>query len=673
MLCVPVNLAAESRSRPPSNQISQGIHRDLVTSASLARGRGALRLPMTQQIPFRIEIKPFESGRGYLLRLAEQLEYSGPLLIKNLAGIGYSGPSQHSDIRKLANFLRQDPADLSEHFYVCVDQKASSFRVPFLGQQLHRDFFNFGCSKICPKCLIDGRPVPAIWDLNLVTACPEHGCQLVTSCFRCGRSLSWLRPRLYRCSCGADLRNTDEIKADVSEICIASLIERAVGDKKHFLVIDCEFSPVIIDADLPDLLQVIEFVGAKFYRFVNDFSVSYRRKSNLVESREIIRMAHNVLSNWPINFHEKLEQIQYKAKMTVDDNGVYARAFEAFHRHRFPKGNGLTVLKAEFNAFCCRKGNRPLRLIGRRKTDEQEWQVWLTPPQAAAIVGDISPVALHHLAARGILNSKVENDGKRRKGTWIERNSITEWVSDAPNWMSSSNAEAILGMSLDLMKKLSNFGLMESRRGGVLGLMDTRNFRKADVEKIAAAFRVDVPIFEFCENPDWVILRKAGFGAKSSTNNLEKVISAVCEGLLKPVGKLMSGAGVMDYVFNRAALNEFIQTQGGYSRAELLNRSEAAKFLTVSPDLFYALIHNELLSPLLRRGKYAECLFLKQDVSVFAEKYIFSSHLARSQSVGSESLRKKLFLLGVEGMPIKYRYATAILYRRDEIRSHIEL
>jgi len=172
---------------------------------------------------------------------------------------------------------------------------------------------------------------------------------------------------------------------------------------------------------------------------------------------------------------------------------------------------------------------------------------------------------------------------------------------------------------------------------------------------------------------DWVILRKAGFGAKSSTNNLEKVISAVCEGLLKPVGKLMSGAGVMDYVFNRTALNEFIQTQGGYSRAELLNRSEAAKFLTVSPDLFDALIHNELLSPLLRRGKYAECLFLKQDVSVFAEKYIFSSHLARSQSVGSESLRKKLFLLGVEGMPIKYRYATAILYRRDEIRSHIEL
>jgi hypothetical protein len=107
-------------------------------------------------------------------------------------------------------------------------------------------------------------------------------------------------------------------------------------------------------------------------------------------------MAHEILSNWPSNLHNRLGQIRDKAKASINDAGVYARAFDAFHRYRFPKEAGLDFLKAEFTQFCGAAGNRPLRLLGEKK--EQEQPVWLTPPEAAAMVGDISPAVFHRFA-----------------------------------------------------------------------------------------------------------------------------------------------------------------------------------------------------------------------------------------------------------------------------------
>jgi len=629
---------------------------------------------MAAQIPFRIDIEPFESGRGYLLRLADRLEYSGPLLIKDLSGISYSGPSHSSALCKLAEFLRQDSAVLSDHFYIGADQSVSSLQIPFLGHMVHRDYVNHGSSKMCPICLVNGRPAQAIWDLGLVTACPDHNCQLVESCFHCSKPLSWLRPRLYRCSCGADLRKTKAVKAEVAEIAIGLLIHRVAGGPEESHFVDYGYCPAIIESSLQNLLHVIEFVGAKFHRFLNDFSASYRRRGDPRETREVITMAHEILSNWPVNFHNRLSQIFHKTKAPGDNNGVYARAFHAFYRYRFPKGAGLDFIKAEFTKFSDTSGNRPLRLIGRRREEEQEQQVWLTPPQAAAMVGDISPAVFHHFASRGILNCKVEDDGKRRRGVWIERDSIIGWLNDAPKWISSRDAEALLGLSRSLMLKVSNVGLMETRRGGVPGLMDTRNFRKADVQKIVTAFRrTDVPVLNLSENPDWVVLRKFGRGAKSNKNALEQIIAAVCGGRLDPIGKLGPNAKVLDYVFHRSALNEMIQVQNGYSRIDLMNRFEVENFLTASQAVVDALVREELLSPLARNGKRVECLFLKREVSDFADMYVLASHLAREKRTHSAWIKKYLSRLGVEGKTIKYHHATTVLYRRNEIQQHIGL
>lgn len=103
-----------------------------------------------------------------------------------------------------------------------------------------------------------------------------------------------------------------------------------------------------------------------------------------------------------------------------------------------------------------------------------------------------------------------------------------------------------------------------------------------------------------------------------------------------------------------------------------MNRSEVANFLTASQDLVDGLVKAEFLLPLPFNGKRGECFFIKRDVLDFADAYIFASHLARGLKTQSTWIRRNLSRLGVQGKTIKYRYAITALYRKDEIRQHIE-
>jgi len=56
--------------------------------------------------------------------------------------------------------------------------------------------------RFCPLCVEDDKRHKLIWDLPLVTACPDHGCLLVDRCDQCRRPLAWTRlDANFTCSC----------------------------------------------------------------------------------------------------------------------------------------------------------------------------------------------------------------------------------------------------------------------------------------------------------------------------------------------------------------------------------------------------------------------------------------------------------------------------------------
>ncbi len=60
-------------------------------------------------------------------------------------------------------------------------------------------------SKICPRCLKEGRSVPPIFNLPLTIHCAQHGILLADSCPQCFQSISYLRNSINYCNCGYDL------------------------------------------------------------------------------------------------------------------------------------------------------------------------------------------------------------------------------------------------------------------------------------------------------------------------------------------------------------------------------------------------------------------------------------------------------------------------------------
>lgn len=58
---------------------------------------------------------------------------------------------------------------------------------------------------VCLACGKQGRSPSILTSSEYVIACPEHGEPYVSSCSRCGQSLSWHCSDPYRCACGASL------------------------------------------------------------------------------------------------------------------------------------------------------------------------------------------------------------------------------------------------------------------------------------------------------------------------------------------------------------------------------------------------------------------------------------------------------------------------------------
>ncbi len=58
---------------------------------------------------------------------------------------------------------------------------------------------------VCPQCLQEGSYIRNYWEHTFVTACPQHGCQLLERCPSCEAWLDTEREHIHACACGYDL------------------------------------------------------------------------------------------------------------------------------------------------------------------------------------------------------------------------------------------------------------------------------------------------------------------------------------------------------------------------------------------------------------------------------------------------------------------------------------
>lgn len=619
------------------------------------------------QVPYRPSLSPFESGRGYLLRTAEALSYSTPLILTNLIGRRFGAIDNGDSIRRLAPLLRLRPEELAKHFYGDLDVGGRFLHRTFFGQAISPIFLNYDSPRVCPVCISQHPICAAQWDLTFVTACPIHACELLDECPQCGKKLHWLRSAVANCKCGFNIGEAETRSVSPHVLALTKLIYRAVNADSMPTTdaAEAKFGSDILALPLHSLLRVIHYLGATFHPSAKHLTQASYKRTDLTAVQEIVDVAGLTLSEWPIRHIEQLKAATERYRVDEKYDRKVAQAFGNYYRHLYRVLNEpeFLFLKSTFEDFLNMEWDglirRQHRYFGEAIRDSQSW---ILASQAAALVDcRVSVKSIRSLVKSGVLKGFVTAEGPRgRQEVWLERDNVKMWAEESAKWIPRPAVEEMLGLKNHTVMALAKAGLIKYQKGGVAGALWNWNFLREDVERITkafSAFQVPEWIYETKTDKN-IALQDALVDFLGKDQGLPQVVKAVIEGKLEPIGIAKQFKGIRNYIFRTSDLRLYRPTDTEPPEEGFLNMREAASALGVKRSVVAGLVRLGFLTSPARYVFGEERLIPYRDVTSFRDHYIFLSQLAKTAGWGSIWVRNYLASVGIEETKIPISAAT---------------
>jgi hypothetical protein len=166
--------------------------------------------------PVQDDIQSGESGQGYALRMASANFLTGLGEIRRRLGKNTTTTLSSSDASFLAQWFGADATKLQhaleetdltdlDEFFDGVNQSV------YAGHLIPRqNYLNRMAPRVCPECLQEQDACRIEWDFAFVTACPRHERLLIDRCPGCLSSITWQRPAVNICDCGAYLTEASQ-------------------------------------------------------------------------------------------------------------------------------------------------------------------------------------------------------------------------------------------------------------------------------------------------------------------------------------------------------------------------------------------------------------------------------------------------------------------------------
>lgn len=169
--------------------------------------RRILLLPIDQNLgrpfPEQDEIRDGESGAGYGLRMACRNGVSFSELAEIVESPGHRYLSARS-VKYVAYLFGASPDALARATPVLARDQGRDV-VIFHETMFTRPYLlRHAWPRLCPICLLEEGVARSYWEISIATACWKHRTRLVDECGFCGRRISWRRPGMLDCFCGAN-------------------------------------------------------------------------------------------------------------------------------------------------------------------------------------------------------------------------------------------------------------------------------------------------------------------------------------------------------------------------------------------------------------------------------------------------------------------------------------
>jgi hypothetical protein len=211
--------------------------------------------------PTQDEIHADEDGVGFALRMATLNGITFNDLARQLASPGHLYLPARS-ASALAFMFGCTPTRLHQAFArrYFLSQRHG---VHFLTHDFRRPYhLRQTRPRVCPICLHERRYATAAWSISLITACSTHGIRLIERCI-CGRPVTWRRPSIEFCECGASLTAPHQPlnSADSREIAISSHAMYLLGPAHYRLHPDDAMLGVFDGISIDTFLRLVWAFG----------------------------------------------------------------------------------------------------------------------------------------------------------------------------------------------------------------------------------------------------------------------------------------------------------------------------------------------------------------------------------------------------------------------------
>ena len=588
----------------------------------------------------RPRLKADESLVSYVLRLGESNYYERPGWIFRECGLSKGMVDQiwsqgvpvcgTLDLDRLAVLSGGDNKALAALASPPANGKGDQGPVMVFNQPVERKFLRRYPAKICPECLKKDPYLRKIWEVALVTTCPEHKCLLVDTCPECGNGLPWLRKSITWCPCGFDLRQIKSSGREKADLSIPKWIHSLCGLTMG------ENAELAMEAENPLLGQSLGGFSSALWFILSELnSEEYDFRRNgfpNIPVKALNRMlvdSLDVFIDWPNGFHVFLGSLRKKENGSKRDTGL-TKDFGGFHRRlsRALPGGGLDFIWDTFQEYLTESWdggyiNGKCTGVSKRALKKRKK---LPATKAAKDIGcKVEKVA--DLMEKGILKGESRKMGSRMCRL-VEKESVDAYKKEMDASLNLTETMAVLGVGRYVVIELVNAGFLMPVQNLLPSSGNQWPFMRQEVDSFLKDLGKKVKANRDGEEGSVISFRKVGsMLSRTELKGSERLVSAVLNGEVRPC-RMDSGKGIPGLYFNHVHIREVLRKYA-FAEEGVWNVHEAAKHIGIPVQSAYFLAQRGLLKALRHQSEEKGTWAFRRDaVERFKKKYVTTRELA---------------------------------------------
>ncbi|TRO41440.1 hypothetical protein EQ832_00040 [Pseudomonas sp. ALS1131] len=416
----------------------------------------------------QIQLEPFadEALHSYLLRLAQ--------------GYGLEGSKQllrAVNLKPRLCYDQQQLEALGEEFHLSLNvlmamSPSHGAKTPILDMNYQRS----GCSPICPCCIREAPYVRAVWDHQLVTACPQHGVLLMDECPGCSEPITRDRKSITHClNCNFPFSDTTSSSAEDFDLAISALIAGTVSKARGLM-------PEALQSGSPppDIADFLMYLAV----YIQPIAASRRtgkapRPKTVEESRELLRRAWSALQDWPTGIERFIESriCEGKGRSVHQRLGRWLSVFQKqfdWDTYSFFAVVVEQVLRDKFDGHS-------ERFLRRNQLELTKGKRWYSAAEAASLLNSTTSLVVAAVE-NGRLEGRIEMQGNSRFVAlhW----DVIEGIRIARSQhLTQTEARKRLGVSKLMLDRLVEAGALQAlNKDDLPALVVSGSFRSSDID-----------------------------------------------------------------------------------------------------------------------------------------------------------------------------------------------